>query len=450
MLRAPFTIVFAFFLSACQSQETDTKPEPGLPGTAEAVAADYRIRFDPASPLRLVGELDLRGFKGVGRSAQARGPSIGIASQIRAPKCDGSPLTGNPPDGAWSIPDDCQLLSWDIEVANVPAEGLDASRQQTVYFPQGNWWLLSEPSSLLRVAGVGEDLARSLRIGAGSTELVVKGRRSAGSELDLHVPPATSPPEFHVIGSPATQRHSFGPLVVEYVVDDPARIAELPLAEAHVAMLGFLLDLLEAPESLPDADSRLLVVWLGIDAAMGHAGGAAGGRSFLANYIVGDPESQALNSARTLMILGHEQFHQLHDLLGDGPPLPTWFGESLAQYYALRALQHSGLPEEIVQRAVGHFIDPERPVEHGLLALQAMHEQGDPDAYDQFYYQGATYWSEVDRALRESGLPEQGLDALTPKIIRAGGDGAGMPAAVRQQLLEAGGPSMAAVLEKYL
>ncbi len=450
MIRTPFLIVIVFSLTACRSPETDSVSEPVIPDAADVSSPEYRIRLDPDKPLRMHGELDLLRFPGKERFAQARGTAMGITSQIRVPQCDGSALPGESPDGPWAIPDDCQVLSWEIEVASVPVDGLDASRQQTVYFQEANWWLLSEPSSLLRVTGAGEDVARSMRIETGDSSLDVMGRRAAGSEADLHVPPTTSPPEFHVIGSRATERHSFGQLVVDYVLDDPERVAELPLAEAHVAMLGFLLELLKAPESLPDADSRLLVVWLGIDAAVGHAGGAAGGRSFLANYIDGDPESQALNSARTLMILGHEQFHQLHDLVGDGPPLPTWFGESLAQYYALRALQHSGLPEEIVQRAVGHFIDPERPVEHGLLALQTMYEQGDPEAYDQFYYQGATFWSEVHRVLRESAPAEQGLDELAPRMVRAGGDGEGLPAALRQQLLELGGQPMEAVLEKYL
>ncbi len=450
MFRASFLIVVAFSIAACHSPETDSSAAPSLADAGEVSRPEYRIRLDPGQPLRMHGELDLRHFTGKDRFAQARGMAMGISSQVRVPQCDGRAMSGESPEGPWAIPDDCQVLSWEIEVTGVPADGLDASRQQTIYFEQAAWWLLSEPSSLLRVTGAGEDVARSLRIDTGDSSLDVKGRRSAGSELDLYVPPTTSAPEFHVLGSPNTQRHHFGPLVVDYALDDPARVAELPLAEAHVAMLGFLLELLGAPESLPDADSRLLVVWLGIDATVGYAGGAAGGRSFLANYIDGDPESQTLNSARTLMILGHEQFHQLHDLVGDGPPLPTWFGESLAQYYALRALQHSGLPEEIVQRAVGHFIDPERPVEQGLLALQAMHEQGDPEAYDQFYYQGATFWSEVHRVLSESALPAPGLDALTPQMVRAGGDGEGMPAELRRQLLELGGQPMEAVLEKYL
>lgn len=440
--------LLACTIAGCRPPEPDTAAPPASAAGGEGELADYLVRIDPNEPLRLQGELNLR--PGTGRTAQVRGINFGLASQVRTPRCDGEPLTGESPDGPWALPDDCTKLAWDIEVATAPATGLDASRQLTTYFPEGAWWLLSEPSSLLRVTGTAEDAPRSLRITSADDVATVAGRRAPGSDAHLHVPQLSSPPEFHVIGSPASQRHALGPLTVDYVLDDPARTADIPLADAHLPMLRFLLQALEAPDTLPEADARLLVVWLGIDASAGEAGGAAGGRSFLANYIDGDPDERELNIARTLMILAHEQFHQLHDLLGSGPPLPTWFGESLAQYYALRALQHSGLPDEIVQRAVSHFIDAERPVQHGLRTLQAMHEQGDPEAYGEFYYQGATFWSEVDSVLRETGLPDHGLDAVVPEVIRTGGAGVDLPPELRRQLLESGGPAMEAVLDRYL
>lgn len=449
MIRSVVGLPMVCVLAGCTLQDPAPAPAANAEPPQGAAAAEYRLNLDPTQPLRLRGELDLRGHVGTARTAQVRGAMIGVASQVRAPHCDGVPLAAESESGPWAVPDGCERLSWDVVVTPLPEGGLDASLQQTVYFPEGNWWVVSEPSSLLRV-NEAESTASALQVDAGPAGIAVWGRRAKGSEALLHVPSIAEPPEFHVLGSPPAEQHRLGPLQVEYVLDHPSRIAALPLAEAHQAVLAYFLEVLQAPAALPEADSRLLVVWLGMDAGRGHAGGAAGGRSFLANYIDGSPEDAAMNSARTLMILAHEQFHQLHGLLGGGPQLPTWLVESLAQYYALSALQRTALPEPVVRRALDHFIAPDRPVEHGLLALQARHEEGDPEAYDRFYDQGATFWHEVDRALKGQADGGEGLDSLVLQLVREGGDGPGLPDAFRQRLLERGGEPLQQVLDRYL
>lgn len=141
---------------------------------------------------------------------------------------------------------------------------------------------------------------------------------------------------FYVFGAvPSISRHVDG-WTVRYVADDLKQVQQLGLLQAHQAALEYLVRVLGLGRPLPTPE--LLVVWAHRNASKGKAAGAAGGHSFIANCIVGPAGGDDMNNALSLLVIAHEQFHQLVALSGNAlSPLPLWASESLAQYYAVKA-----------------------------------------------------------------------------------------------------------------
>jgi hypothetical protein len=444
----PAAAASLIFLAGC------SEPVPQPPGEAvgpgpSGHASGYAVRIDPENPQRLLASLVLVGDGGMERTAFVRGQNFGLESQIVDPRCDGFGLV-EASDGQWLVPGDCQLLSWAIELDQAVANGVDTSLQRSLVFAEPAWWLLSEPTSLLRISGPDEESLLRLRI----TGLPDNHQIAGASQVEEGVwrlPGINHAPEFFAFGELVTEHHDIGRLKATYVIDDQARFQRLNLPVLHAQALAYLGEVFQIPVDLPPEDRHLLVVWLGIDETLGHAGGAAGSRSFLANYIDGEEEGLALNLARTLLILAHEQVHQLHDLTWTGgTPGPTWLGESIAHYYGLKALATSGLPDDAVAAAMNAFIDPDSPPEAGLVEYQRRYDDGDLEAYYMFYSQGATFWSEVDRVLLSTDSDNGGLDTLMPTFVQAPADGPGLPSSFQELLMERGGAEIETLLVRYV
>jgi len=172
---------------------------------------------------------------------------------------------------------------------------------------------------------------------------------------------------------------------------------------------------------LPASERTLLVVWVGLDERRGRAGGAAGSRSFVANYVIGKAESARQNAARTLYLLAHEQFHQLAELVrGPRPPLPEWLNESHATYYGAKVL---------LQVAPG-------PESESVRA--------------QFVERGAAFWAEIDNALRARSAGASDLDAMVPALLRSEvRQGRRLPDAFAEELRAVLGARADELLAKY-
>jgi hypothetical protein len=414
-------------------------------------AADYIVQIDARAPLHMHAQLDIDASVGRERVAQVRGTQFGLRSQVASPRCGEEALEAVD-EGQWRVPPTCRRLQWTIVVDAASPSAVDASGQRTLHFADRGWWLLSEPTSLLRIDHVDAPGELTLQILAADREIEQIGATAVDGG-HWRVPPPSSAPEFYAVGNLELQSHGIGPLQATYVIDDPQRFARLPLPALHAAALGHLAAVYGVPDALPPRDRHLLVIWLGIDEALGEAGGAAGSRSFIANYIDGDDEALLLNAARTLMVLAHEQSHQLHDLMWrGGAPVPTWLAESLAQHHGLQALTRSGLPDAVVAVARDAFVDTSRPVQYGLVAWQRRHEQGDPEAYAMFYLQGATFWAEIERALRQADA-DSGIDALMPVLLAGddqGDSSSALPPAFAAALVERGGDQVAELIERYV
>lgn len=448
ILSASLWVAALVVLGGCTAPRSITANGDSGSSTVQSYTG-YTIYVDPETPSRLTAQLDLPRKHNANRTVFVRGMNFGLASQVSSPSCDGTELTTTH-DGQWNVPDDCLRLSWLIELQDAIPNSVDSSAQNSLYFPDAGWWLLSEPTSLLRLSNNENGALLSLRI-----EGLLKSSTAVGAtqikDSAWRLPPIGSAPEFFAFGNLSLQRHDVGRVHTTYVIDDNDRFRRLPLLELHKRALEYLADVYQVPMDLPDRDRHLLVVWLGIDESHGEAGGAAGSRSFLANYIDGDEGNLSLNAARTMLVLSHEQAHQLHDLMWrGGPPVSTWVGESMAHYYGLKALARSGLPDDVVEVPMKVFIDPRRTIEAGLVEYNRRHDAGDPEAYGMFYLQGATFWAEVDRLLLAASSEQDGLDALIPEFLRSSGTGDGLPASFQALLLERGGPEMRALLSHFV
>ena len=309
--------------------------------------------------------------------------------------------------------------------------------------------MISEPTSLFHLAGLPAFVTRTLHfelVGTSESSFDERPGHTGGRLPEMH-----HAPEFFAFGDVAFETQEIGSIRVTHVLDDLDRVAALSLQALHQQVFSYLMDF--HGHVVPDQAGlgRLSVVWLGIEADRGEIGGAAGHRSLLVNYPYGDDAAQSINNARTLLLVAHEQTHQLHDYMrGDAPPLPAWMSESLAHFSALSALMRSGLPPATTAELASIFIDVERPIDAGLLELARRHAMGDPEAYGRFYTQGATFWSEVDRILRSWPSRAGGLAELLPEIIRRGGELENGSALLREILDAHADPEMQALIERYV
>jgi len=379
------------------------------------------------------------------RKLRARGVEWGLQDQVELPHCETStaPLKKDG-DGDWILPPDCQRVIWTITPPSIRDGTYDASTQASASINQGNIILLSEPTSLLRMREA--DTPNSvLRPTSSSTKLLGATPRDIGG---WQIPGENNAPEFFVVGTPEVVDQDIGDFTVRYVADDWRRVRNLGLMSSHAKVLRYLTRVVYADTQVPEKDQSLLVVWIGIDAQKGHAGGAAGSRSFLANYLINDEKEAPDHLAPTLMILAHEQFHQLTDALrGNRPGLPTWINESIAQYYGLRAMQYASPKSATAEKLIQHFIDPSRSIKNRFVGEVLDRNQLGTLAYSQ----GATFWAELDRALHTLSGGSTDLEKHIPELLKMNfpQDGS-LPPAFLAQLSRWDDGRIEQLIEKYV
>lgn len=384
---------------------------------------------------------------GASRKLVLRGEQWGLRSQVVSPRCGSVSLSRSAPN-EWVLPANCTHVNWKVSFQLAAPRTVDVSIQASVFFKPRGWWLLSEPTSLLRIKD--DSRTSTLMVRGVGTALNQVGATPTGDGY-WRVPSANNAPEFYAFGNIELSTRIVGPMAVQYVADDAKAVSELGLHAAHVAVLKYLATVVPPPD-VSARERNLLVVWIGVDEREGRAGGAAGNRSFLANYVVGRSANSEINAARTTMILGHEQFHQLADLIrGARPPLPVWLNEGLAQYYGLKALARTALPSSTTNQVVARFINPERKVEAGLLELDRRFANGERAVYPIFYEQGATFFSELDRMLLEASAGKQSLDGfILPLLLSDIPSNGKLPSSFLNSLRFVMGPELDALIERYV
>ena len=398
----------------------------------------YRVQFEAATPSVARVDVELPSQRRTQEfDVGVRGATMNVASQVANVRCDDVPVKADP-TGTWRIDGRaCSRLSWQIRFNELTDAGADASQQASLHDPRLRFWLLSDPASLLRPVDAGAEHRGEVEfIGGGVVNGGVNGSRAGRRRL----PSATFAPEFYAIGDAPVSIVREGGADLIYV--NALGVSLANLFGQHRRALGYLMKVTGARF---DGLLRLTVVWLPIAAGRNEMGGAVGFRTLLVNGAV--EQGRLIRAESTLAVLLHEQFHQLTQV-----GLPRWANESLAQYYALKALRRSDLPSEAVQEVERRFIDAQRLPPRTLRQVQALvprhNDTGDTDV---FRSDGATFWDRVDRAIQRRSAGFRTLDSLLPAILAAKWDTDRIPPRIVEMMRRhAGSDATDRLIERYV
>lgn len=412
-------------LAACQSDiwKTGDSDVPYLYEIAPSQTHPNRIQFT----LHLSKDSSRKKLRLFSRAGQ-----MGLKSQVEMVKCNGVEMV-DARNGFWELPMGCLKASWYVRAIDFDPSVSTPSDQQTL--AMGDWWLVSGPSSLLRVEGAKASQAKVVLLGGG------------GSKETRGLSSLSSPPSFYVLGRPPKKTISSEDLRLRYVAEDLETVSQFVDPKRHLAALGYFVDILG--KSNKRHAQELTVVWFGVTEDRRQVSGAAGANTILANYILSDKALDPLVFYRPFVLVLHEQFHQVQS---GGALQPQWMGESLAQYYALKAATKAwpeneavlGIFREDTQSATGPTI--------GLLAVQKqIDKERNYQNYGLFYASGVHFWFEVDQHLKRASGGASDLDAVLPDLLDVTfPDRTQVPERLREVLSAVDPSDLDQMIEKYL
>ncbi len=377
----------ALFLSACN--HTPTPSDTSSPST-------YSVVIDAVDPSVAAVTLKLEPNRALPVNLISRAEKLGAISQVENVRCNNQKIERNA-DSVWPVPIDCSTVNWNIRFDSANISSVRPSEQRSLYMRSG-WWVLSAPTSILRMQSEsGKELTMDVSI---PNQSMVKTLRSINA-----------PPNYYVLGAAPVKTVSRGDSNLSYVSDDLQSVFAVIRPEKHNEAIAYFKSVIGPEKSRKT--SKLSVIWFGAPRERREASGAAGYDTILANYIVAEDAPKREEQLLSLMLVFHEQFHQL-----DAGSHPEWVGESLANYYALKALKRAFPNDTATDSVLKRFIDPNRPVTIGLLDIQSeISKDNNRQNYGLLYTQGATFWSEVDMAIRQSSSNDESLDDLIPSIM---------------------------------
>lgn len=319
----------------------------------------------------------------------SRAGDLHIQDQIYDIFCDEAPFQMDQ-KGAVAIPEDCSILSWKSRMEVVGEDGI-LVEQQSFQSAGGEWGLLSGPASLLRFAPVGQ--SPRLKMTDADGAVLYKGV----------LPPTSRPPFFLPFGDWATGHAELQAFKIVYHVDDAMFLGGADPWPEHLSGLNYFAELLR----LAPGDQSLHVVWVGRRDEENNINGAAGERVLLVNYTRNGDHLTARDRMRALFVLLHEQFHQINPGGGGGA---AWYGESIASYYALKALRRQMGEDVLLKEIWAEFIDIDRPVAHTFGDIERQMASGDRSNSFLVYTQGATFWFALDELISASTGGAESLD----------------------------------------
>ncbi len=360
---------------------------------------------------------------------------MNVASQVRDVACDGQKLV-EVNLGAWSLPSDCTEVTWHVDAAKFGPSDLGPADQQTLVMD--GWWLLSGPSSILRLAPDNKEFLRIRLNSSNSTQKVSL------------LPPLSAPPGYFLMGNPPEHNINVGEVSLSYVIEDLSAVTAFVEPERHAAALQYFGSVLNSTDERQAP--KLRVVWFGVHKDKHELSGAAGYDTLLANYVIPEQNPDPEYFYRPFVLVLHEQFHQFQKTDHSAGPRPEWLGESLAQYYALKASLKSFPSNDALTAIYRQETDLDAEITIGLLEVQ---RQIDTDKnyerYSLFYSQGVRFWAEVDRMLNEVGSGNTDLDDVLPGIFQISFRyGHKIPPEFRELLSAIGEEKLNAVIKKYL
>jgi hypothetical protein len=381
--------------------------------------------LDEAEPMAARVEVELPAARRAQDfSVQVRGLATGVTPQVADLRCDGTPLA---PDSAsaWRVQGwNCVRLTWTVPVKAAREGGFDARARESVFDPEARFWLFSEASSLLRPVGATGHDGEVEFAGSGP----VHGGVRVGATPRRIVPGLHDAGEFYAIGrlSGATVREGG----IETIHLDAIGVEWREVLGEHGRALRYLAHTAGGRQLTPLLST---VVWLAGATEDGRPIGVAGHRTLLLSAAKRDGRLQHAELALAWIL--REQ------LLQSMPArVPLWVRESLAQYYAIKALRRSGLPPDTVAAAEKRLGDPAHPPRARLRETQRRVLAGDATARADLHSVGAAFWDRIDRAIvRKSGF--RTLDSMLPRLLAADWPDDSLPAPVLDRLYHYAGES---------
>jgi len=394
-------------------------------GAVRAETWLYRVVLDDAEPMVARVEVELPAERRAQDfSVQVRGLADGVTPQVADLRCDGTPLA---PDSAsaWRVQGwSCVRLTWRVPVKALPDGGVDARARESIFDPEARYWLFSEASSLLRPVGAAGHDGEVEFAGGGP----VHGGVRVGATPRRIVPGLHDAGEFYVIGrlSGATVREGG----IETIHLDAIGVEWREVLGEHGRALHYLAPTAGGRQLTP---LRSTVVWVAGATDEGRPIGVAGHRTLLLSAAKRDGHLQHVELALAWIL--REQ------LLQSMPArVPLWVRESLAQYYAIKALRRSRLPPDAIAAAEKRLVDPALPPQARLRETQRRVLAGDSAARADLHSVGAAFWDRIDRAIvRKSGF--RTLDSMLPRLLAADWPDDSLPVPVLDRLYHYAGES---------
>ncbi len=356
----------------------------------------YSVIIEADNPLIAKVSLTLEEDRSAPVQLVSRAESLGTISQIKDVICQDQIIT---PDEnlTWSIPPQCSMVRWDVEFDAPKPSSVQPSQQRSLYMRSG-WWLLSAPTSLLRIESHSRDIP---------VVILVSNRPAVQRTLRT----INAPPNFYVLGPAPAKSSSVAKLGLTYFGEDLETVFNVINPEKHKEAMRYFKAVIGPEKTRMVSD--LSVVWFGVPRDRREVSGAAGYDTILANFIIPEDKPKEAEQFMSLALVFHEQFHQL-----DSGSHPVWMGESLANYYALKALKRVFPENESADSIWNRFINTERPITLGLLAIEReISEDQNSQNYGHLYTQGATFWAELDETIQQHSTQGESLDSFMPAIM---------------------------------
>lgn len=401
-------------------------------GAAQAASWTYRIELDPAAPLAARVEVELpAASRAQDFSVQVRGLAQRLWPQIAEPRCDGAPLA---PDSAsaWRVHGStCSRLSWTVHFRSAEQADIDVQKLESVFVAAAGFWLFSETTSLLRPV---DDTAHTGEIEFAVAAPVHGGAPGSSPRL-RRLPARHAAPGLYVIGELPQIAVREGGAETTHVIAGGADLRRLVQEQRQA-----LRYLTQAARLRPAVPWHNTVVWLA-GKQTGELQVVAGAQTLLVSAAVDDGRVPQFELA-----LLHVLREQL--LLMMPAAMPLWVRESLAQYYAIKAMRRLNLPAETIGSVERRYIDPLRRPAVKLREAQRRIVAGDTAQRAELHAGGATFWDRLDRAIvRKSGF--RTLDSALPRLLAASWSDDRLPPAILERLYRYAGSGAVDELQAF-
>ncbi|MCC3859890.1 hypothetical protein [Pseudemcibacter aquimaris] len=399
------------------------------PVTAQQVR--YHVKIDEATPTIAKVTMTLPTRRD-GRALYSRAGDNQTKTQVANVNCAGKTIE---PDarGRWRLPGACRTINWDVNLIVEGDEGIAGFDQKSVLMKSRRWWVFASPSALLRLTRE----PRSLKITFDVPHQ---------EPFDARLPSASRPPAYFALGDYKQESVRRNGVILNYISDDPEYTSQFVKPDDHAAALSYMSKVLGVSQA--GSTQEITMIMMGIIRDRGVLGGAAGSNAMIVNYIYENEKSREMERYLPILVALHEQFHQLYS----GTSHPVWVTESLAHYYATKAILKIYPDNKVVEGIVNELYQADRGDVPGLLEInRQVDEERKFDHYNQFYSLGSAYWKKIDDLIASGSGGSNSLDDYLADIMRMTfRKGVGIPLRFRDQIRYVGDDDLEKIEADYL